>query len=147
MYIQLTQKESKMTDRISEKNLVFPALFILAQAKVHLNDFSVSTTDLKKAIYARIEDSLSDEDLEPLKNRGDSKIDQVIRNLISNKTLEKSGFAEYNSDDRTLKITAAGFNFVSEKLIALTELPQELRVLKKEEEVEVEPARPRSKMR
>lgn len=134
-----------MTERISEKNLVFPALFILSQAKVHLNDPNVSTTDLKKAIYARIEDSLSDEDLEPLKNRGDSKIDQVIRNLISNKTLEKSGFAEYNADNRTLKITDAGFNFVSEKLIALTELPEELRALKKEEDAE--PSRPRSRMR
>lgn len=136
-----------MTDRISEKDLVFPALFILSQAKVHLNDPNVSTTDLKKAILSRIEDNLSDEDMLPLKNRGDSKIDQVIRNLISNKTLEKSGFAEYNSDDRTLKITPAGFNFVSEKLIALTPLPEEIRILKQEQEQEAEPARQRPRMR
>lgn len=127
-----------MNNRITEKNVIFPALLLLAQAKFHLKDPNVPTSVLKKSIFGNIEDDLSDEDLAPLKNRNDTKVEQIIRNLVSNKTLEKSGLATYDNEKRTLQITDAGLAYVANKVIpVMTKLP-EIVDLQKKEIIEVE---------
>lgn len=127
-----------MNNRITEKNVIFPALLLLAQAKFHLKDPNVPTSILKKSIFGNIEDDLSDEDLAPLKNRNDTKVEQVIRNLVSNKTLERSGLATYDNEKRTLQITDAGLAYVANKVIpVMTKLP-EIVDLQKKEIIEVE---------
>lgn len=141
-----------MNNRITEKNVIFPALLLLAQAKFHLKDPNVPTSILKKSIFGNIEDDLSDEDLAPLKNRNDTKVEQVIRNLVSNKTLEKSGLATYDNEKRTLQITDAGLAYVANKVIpVMTKLP-EIVDLQKKEIIEVEQSnreeqKPRHRMR
>lgn len=127
-----------MNDRVTEKDLVFPALILLAQAKVHLTNPNVSTSVLKKSIFDNIEDDLTDIDLEPLKNRNDTKVDQVIRNLISNKTLQRVGLATYNSEDRTLKITDEGLSYLAEKLIGVMPASKEILEMKKQEIIAIE---------
>lgn len=141
-----------MNNRITEKNVIFPALLLLAQAKFHLKDPNVPTSVLKKSIFGNIEDDLSDEDLAPLKNRNDTKVEQVIRNLVSNKTLEKSGLATYDSEKRTLQITDAGLAYVANKVIpVMTKLPEIVDLQKKEiievEQSNTEEQKPRHRMR
>ncbi|EPP7233266.1 hypothetical protein ACTOJ1_000120 [Shigella flexneri] len=141
-----------MNNRITEKNVIFPALLLLAQAKFHLKDPNVPTSILKKSIFGNIEDDLSDEDLAPLKNRNDTKVEQVIRNLVSNKTLEKSGLATYDNEKRTLQITDAGLAYVANKVIpVMTKLPEIVDLQKKEiievEQSNTEEQKPRHRMR
>jgi len=141
-----------MNNRITEKNVIFPALLLLAQAKFHLKDPNVPTSILKKSIFGNIEDDLSDEDLAPLKNRNDTKVEQVIRNLVSNKTLEKSGLATYDNEKRTLQITDAGLAYVANKVIpVMTKLPEIVELQKKEiievEQSNTEEQKPRHRMR
>ena len=141
-----------MNNRITEKNVIFPALLLLAQAKFHLKDPNVPTSILKKSIFGNIEDGLSDEDLAPLKNRNDTKVEQVIRNLVSNKTLEKSGLATYDNEKRTLQITDAGLAYVANKVIpVMTKLPEIVDLQKKEiievEQSNTEEQKPRHRMR
>lgn len=127
-----------MNNRISEKDVIFPALLLLAQAKVYLKDPNISTAVLKKSIFDNIEDNLSDADLEPLKNRNDTKVDQVIRNLVSNKTLEKSGLASYDHEKRTLRITDAGMTYIATKLVGIMPPSLEIVDLQKKEIIEIE---------
>ena len=141
-----------MNNRITEKNVIFPAMLLLAQAKFHLKDPNVPTSILKKSIFGNIEDDLSDEDLAPLKNRNDTKVEQVIRNLVSNKTLEKSGLATYDNEKRTLQITDAGLAYVANKVIpVMTKLPEIVDLQKKEiievEQSNTEEQKPRHRMR
>lgn len=141
-----------MNNRITEKNVIFPALLLLAQAKFHLKDPNVPTSILKKSIFGNIEDDLSDEDLAPLKNRNDTKVEQVIRNLVSNKTLERSGLATYDNEKRTLQITDAGLAYVANKVIpVMTKLPEIVDLQKKEiievEQSNTEEQKPRHRMR
>lgn len=141
-----------MNNRITEKDVIFPALLLLAQAKFHLKDPNVPTSVLKKSIFGNIEDNLSDEDLAPLKNRNDTKVDQVIRNLVSNKTLEKGGLATYNQENRTLQITDAGLTYIATRLVpVMSKLPEIVELQKKEiievEQSNVEEKKSRPKMR
>ncbi len=132
-------------NRISEKDVVFPALLLLAQAKVHLKNPNIPSAFLKKSIFDNIEDNLSDADLEPLKNRNDTKVDQVIRNLVSNKTLVKSGFASYNQENRTLAITDAGLTYVAMKLVGIMSPSAEIIDLQKQEIIKIEDANKQEK--
>lgn len=134
-----------MNNRISEKDVVFPALLLLAQAKVHLKNPNIPSAFLKKSIFDNIEDNLSDADLEPLKNRNDTKVDQVIRNLVSNKTLVKSGFASYNQENRTLAITDAGLTYVAMKLVGIMSPSAEIIDLQKQEIIKIEDANKQEK--
>ena len=53
----------------------------------------------------------TEEDLMPLKNRTDDRLSQVLRNLISHRTLERKGLATYYRDP----ITNEGFYRLTEK--------------------------------
>ena len=87
-----------------------------------------------------------------MKNRNDTKVEQVIRNLVSNKTLEKSGLATYDNEKRTLQITDAGLAYVANKVIpVMTKLPEIVDLQKKEiievEQSNTEEQKPRHRMR
>jgi hypothetical protein len=81
-------------ERVSERELIIPALDILARnADVARG---VSTRDLARQLRANIQPSA--EDLKMLKGRNDDRLSQIIRNLVSHRTLEKQGLAIYRKD-------------------------------------------------
>lgn len=73
--------------RISEKDVVIPALKYLSEAP----GGELLTTDLieKLVQYFKPEG----EDAKVLKNRNDMRFTQIVRNLKSHETLEKEGWA------------------------------------------------------
>lgn len=81
--------------RISERDLVLPALATVV--KVHEETgLPVDMTTLREGVKRML--NISIEDLDPLDGRRDTKIDQVIRNLRSHKTLAKEGLV-HNTED------------------------------------------------
>lgn len=71
-----------------ERDLILPALTVLVE-----NDGACSTRTLIDDVKTSIK--LDEEDLETLPSADFCRIDQIIRNLKSNKTLEKLGVATY----------------------------------------------------
>lgn len=80
--------------RISERELVVPALRIIAESP------GISTTDLIKKLAAALRPT--GEDLEILSGRKDTKFSQKVRNLRSHKTLDQRGpgYARYKKKGR-----------------------------------------------
>ena len=76
-------------ERISEKDLILPALWCLSKA----DDKTLSTTELQHSLRQIMQPQ--GEDLEILAGRNDDKFSQKVRNLRSHKTLETPGFASY----------------------------------------------------
>ncbi len=77
--------------RIKERDLIAPALRIIAE-------FGDAEFGLESAVLAKkLRESLqpSQDDLEILEGRKDDRLSQVIRNLVSHRTLEKKGLAKY----------------------------------------------------
>lgn len=100
--------------RIREVDLILPALQVLADSE-HL-PLGVSTQDLARQLRARIVPTA--EDLERLQGRKDDRLSQVIRNLVSHRTLERRGLATYSKNERDgrgyYKLTPMGLVTVSE---------------------------------
>jgi hypothetical protein len=80
--------------RTKEADLIIPALKVLM--KWIERQKVVPTNVLSKEIRQELVPTIYD--LEPLKNRNDDRLSQVIRNLVSHRTLEKRGYAEYRKD-------------------------------------------------
>jgi|APSaa5957512622_1039677.scaffolds.fasta_scaffold22731_2 predicted HNH restriction endonuclease len=78
-------------ERISEKDLILPALWCLSKA----DDKTLSTTELQHSLRQIMQPQ--GEDLEILAGRNDDKFSQKVRNLRSHKTLESPGFARYKN--------------------------------------------------
>lgn len=77
--------------RVRERDLVLPALQIIA---VHGNQVSgLTVTQITQELRRRM--ILSAEDRQILEGRKDDRFSQVVRNLVSHRTLEKLGLAEY----------------------------------------------------
>lgn len=91
--------------RHSESDLFAPTLLILAQAQVQ-NNGPVSTRQLREALEKSL--PLGEEDMAPLKNRSDTKFSQVVRNLRSNRTMEKLGLVDYDEEKCLWSITNVG---------------------------------------
>ena len=87
-----------------EAELIGPVLTILKQEP----SGQLSTSELRKRVRAAI--PLTCEDLAPLANRPDQRIDQIIRNLKSHKKSPGNPFAEGLLADvpRGFKLTAKG---------------------------------------
>lgn len=77
--------------RIREKDLVIPALQLIAEFGDQ--EFGLEISVLVKKLREPLVPS--PEDLEILKGRKDDRLSQVIRNLVSHRTLEKKGLAKY----------------------------------------------------
>jgi len=76
--------------RLSEPDLILPALLVLDEA-----DGSLSTTQLSERLRSLLKPS--GEDLEILVGRQDDKFSQKVRNLRSHQTLEAPGYTTYES--------------------------------------------------
>jgi 5-methylcytosine-specific restriction enzyme A len=91
-----------MSRRISERDLILPALFCIADVD------EISTSDLADCLRSLLKPE--GEDLEILAGRNDDKFSQKVRNLRSHETLERDGLAIYESRGRQgyWKITETG---------------------------------------
>lgn len=101
--------------RTAENDLVNLALRVLAAAENP--EIGMCTRDL--ASQLRREIPATSEDQEILAGRKDDRLSQVIRNLVSHRTLERRGLAVYYKDDRTdrgyYKLTPMGLQTISEE--------------------------------
>ena len=86
--------------RISEKELVLPALLLLARAK----DAGLTTSEIIRGLRELLQPS--GEDLEILAGRTDDKFSQKVRNLKSHDTLTREGVA--TEDRGRFRITPHG---------------------------------------
>lgn len=77
--------------RTREIDLVIPALKILADSENP--EVGIPTVELAKKL--RLGTEPTEEDLEILQGRNDDRLSQVIRNLVSHRTLERRGLATY----------------------------------------------------
>jgi uncharacterized protein (DUF1684 family) len=82
--------------RIRERDLIEPVLNLIAKYATDIDGLDITKID--ELLRSRMK--LSDEDKEILKGRKDDKFSQVVRNLVSHRTLERQGLAEYINDGR-----------------------------------------------
>lgn len=107
--------------RSLEGDLTFTAILVLAQLQAKAEPGAwIPMADLRPRIKASLS-HVSPADLEPLKGRSDSKIDQVIRNLISNDTLLNKGLIRRNTTG--LQVTSAGYEHVLNEFLAFLPSP------------------------
>jgi hypothetical protein len=104
----LTSQEEVLTvsERISEPDLVIPALRIMADRP----DGFVSTADLIIELEALFQPTGKDAEIIP--ERADTYFSQKVRNLISHRTLVRNGYATYDGGRRGSQITELGRNFL-----------------------------------
>ncbi|MBN2257935.1 MAG: HNH endonuclease [Anaerolineaceae bacterium] len=93
-----------MPQRITERDLVLPALWCISR----LSERGLTTTELQKCLREVMRPT--GEDLEILSGRSDDKFSQKVRNLKSHETLERLGFADYETGK--WKLTNAGQTFL-----------------------------------
>lgn len=77
--------------RTREADLVDPALALIA--KYGDEDLGLEISILARKLRELVNPTTAD--LLPLKGRKDDRLSQVIRNLVSHRTLEKKGLATY----------------------------------------------------
>lgn len=93
--------------RVRERDLVEPVLNLIASESDEYGGLDVTRID--KLLRSRIR--LSDEDKQILKGRKDDRFSQVVRNLVSHRTLERTGYAEY----RIMRTYQRGAYFLTPK--------------------------------
>ena len=116
-------------DRVVESVIAFQMLVRLAELQKSDNT-PISTTQLRKDIKSSIPLSVSD--LYPLKNRSDTKIDQIARNVISHNTMTKSGWC--TRSEKGLTITDKGKARVLDYLLEAFPAPDFGFLLRKDNE-------------
>lgn len=77
--------------RIRERDLILPALKLIADYADP--EAGLSVTEITQKLRGILR--LSEADLAILTGRKDDRFSQVVRNLVSHRTLEKEGLAEY----------------------------------------------------
>ncbi|WP_204114180.1 winged helix-turn-helix domain-containing protein [Shimia biformata] len=89
---------------VHENELTRPVLEVLNESLLG----ELTTTEIRRAVKERV--ALSVEDLAPLQNRSDQKIDQVIRNLKCHRKTPGNPFCEGFIEDvpRGFRITERG---------------------------------------
>ncbi len=99
-----------MSSRISEKELILPALWCMNETL----DEPITTTQLQESLRQLIKPT--GEDLTILAGRHDDKFSQKVRNLRSHETLESLGLAHYHSKSRNgrWEISEHGKKFLQE---------------------------------
>ena len=92
--------------RISERELVLPALFLIKLRN------GIKTSELIKELGNLLQPT--GEDIKILKRRKDTKFSQKVRNLASHKTLDRLGYATYKSlpSDGLFNITEKGSDYL-----------------------------------
>ena len=99
--ISSAQKEEEDVTRLTENNILDDFIFVLIRADHFYkakgeDDKFIPTSTIKNILKHHL--PLTEEDIKPLKNRKDTKVDQVIRNLASHDTPVKRGYATRNKD-------------------------------------------------
>lgn len=103
-----------MTDkRVSERELLLPALYFINKEP------GITTSRLKSLLVDLLRPS--GKDAEIAKNRSDTYFEQKVRNLVSHRTLQRLGYAQYGrvSNDGVHTITESGKAFLQTNLDAL----------------------------
>lgn len=97
-----------MPDRMSEPDLILPALWFMANYPAEWISTSTLIGSLRQLLRP------TGEDAKILSGRRDDRFSQIVRNLASHKTLEKDGLAEYEArqDNGYWRITDAGRRFL-----------------------------------
>lgn len=94
--------------RILEKHIDYAVLYIL------LTQGPLFTSDLIPRVqnFLSSQNLLSPEDTEILNGRNDTKLSQIVRNIVSHRNIRGNlihdGLLEYNSQFRALSITMSG---------------------------------------
>jgi len=101
--------------KLSEDDLTIPVLYILYTRG------AMNTSSLKRNILAMLKPSGSN--LDPLENRNDTKITQIIRNIISHRNdsfnnIIRRGLVDYNSSTGVLSITQSGIQVLDNYIIS-----------------------------
>jgi predicted HNH restriction endonuclease len=101
-----------VSSRISEADLVLPALFVMSLQP----NKTISTSDLIKSLTKLLKPT--GEDAEILKGRKDTKFSQKVRNLRSHETLERLGYAKYFKINNKgyFKLTEMGEQYLKENI-------------------------------
>lgn len=96
-------KEFGLKVRLSQLDLVIPALVSLRKLAVLSEDGRVKSSDLLKALNEQVAQELVAEDM--VINKGNQpKYRQIIRNLISNRVLDKTGLVKYHADTKEFEL-------------------------------------------
>jgi len=109
--------------RITEKELILPALFVISKKE----NQEITTTELIKELEKLIEIDKADKGI--IQGRKDSYFSQKVRNLKSHNTLEKKGFATYNNGK--FKLTIKGMDYLNSHLEELKNIIIEEKFLQK----------------
>lgn len=100
--------------RTLENDLIIPALEILSNAEQP--EIGMPTAELARKLREQVEPT--QEDREILQGRRDDRLSQVIRNLVSHRTLERRGLATYYKNPITgrghYRLTSMGNRTLSE---------------------------------
>lgn len=93
-----------MTTRTTERDLIIPAALALSALVNRNDDDVVSSNEFRSTLMRMIEPTLTEEDKVKLPSCPSRRIDQVVRNLISNRTLDNMGYTYYNADTRSFTV-------------------------------------------
>jgi 5-methylcytosine-specific restriction endonuclease McrA len=103
-----------MTDkRVSETELILPALYFINE------ESGITTSRLKSLLVDLLRPT--GKDAEIARNRSDTYFEQKVRNLVSHRTLQRLGYAEYErlGNDGIHSITETGRSFLQTNKDAL----------------------------
>lgn len=124
-----------MSNRTFESNLITPAVLALATVYSKTGDRNIKSDDFRSTLRNMLSTTLSEEDnamntsrKEYSNGKTDKRIDQIIRNLISHRKLDKMGFTEYNPMTRTMKFKIKGMRMAEQILSELTTTNTEVEV-------------------
>lgn len=101
-----------MVDRISERELILPSLFLMER-----NGGEISTSQLIVELRGLL--NPQGEDLACLEGRNDDKFSQKVRNLAAHRTFDRNGSASYDEASKKTKITELGRNYLNKNIDAL----------------------------
>ena len=93
--------------KISEAELILPSLYIMSLRR----DGKITTSELISELRVMLKPDAENQEI--LKKRKDDKFSQIVRNLVSHKTLTTLSYAIY--ENGTFTITDAGIFYINEK--------------------------------
>src|SRR5437763_1084671 len=99
--------------RVSETELILPALYFINE------ESGITTSRLKSLLVDLLRPT--GKDAEIARNRSDTYFEQKVRNLVSHRTLQRLGYAEYErlGNDGIHRITETGRSFLQTNKDAL----------------------------
>ncbi|EPP7233937.1 hypothetical protein ACTOJ1_000853 [Shigella flexneri] len=104
-----------MNNRTTEKDLINVAVMALSCHAIRSRNTEVPSEKMRASVMRMIEPFLTAEDKEILPSGNSARrIDQVARNLVSNRTLDNAGYTIYNPETRTFTVTEKCFEKASD---------------------------------